>query len=31
MVTPDEHARVHGFGGTPEEAALDMLAQAGRL
>jgi hypothetical protein len=30
MLTPDAGLTLHGHGGTPEEAALDILAQAAR-
>jgi hypothetical protein len=31
MMAPDRRRTLHGHGGTPEEAALDILAQADRL
>jgi len=30
MLAPDGRLTLHGHGGTPEEAALDILAQAAR-
>ncbi len=31
MLAPDGRLTLHGHGGTPEEAALDILAQAARV
>ena len=31
MLAPDGRLELHGHGGTPEEAALDILAQAARI
>jgi len=31
MLAPDGHVKLHGHGGTPDEAALVILAQAARF